>query len=416
MKRILTLTLLGFILTGCSHNFDEEAHEIFNEEPQFEKIHLFTQSKEHLFSPIESVSGVHLGAFLNFDANPVTDHILEFEDMVGIQHSIYTYEMMLGEKPSTLWLLEMLSEGRIPNIIVTHGNLLDPFDKTRIRELAEELGQYHLPILLQLLPEPRYHHYNSGKYIEFIQYAREIFREYAPKVSFVFSISEEDILDSMAFYPGDDVIDWLGINLFLPIVENGPFDDHYLKRLDAFYFSFSNKKPILVTIGVSHFTTTDHSYHLHDAGATLKSFYSTVLNTYPRVRAIVYNDLNSVLRPTTRHRHDNFSITSNQGVLDYYKEAISDHRFVDISNFSATDNTGTLFLRSPFSGVRMNNTILIPKHALVYDLALNSEEIEQLLSDYEEDIDGHLFYAIDVIKNIGIFAQIENGTNSVVFG
>ena len=272
-------------------------------------------------------------------------------------------------------------------------------------------------MLLHLLPEARSFNYDVAGYLAFYRYARSVFREYAPHVAFVFTVFEADVLDSLDYYPGDAYVDWIGLNLFLPIDPvTGDFDDAYLNRLDALYFTFQNNKPLIVTLAVSHFTTADHSYHLHEAGKQIKSLYSKLLNNYARVKAIVYYDLNSVLFPTPRHTHDNFAITANHLVMDYYVTAISDPRFVELAHFTPDVVQGTLFLRSPFRGLRLDHTILIPKNTLVYDLAFDLSAVPVDLSDYTEVIRGHLFYSLDVLRNLGLQIHVDEGYRSVVFG
>ena len=140
LSTFLKLALFS-LLVGCSRGtYAEEAADTFSETPTYEELFIFTQNEGHTFAPLEPVHNVHLGAFLNFDGSPMSEHIEDFEARTGREHSLYTYEFMLGTPPSSLWLLEMVSKGRIPNLIVTHGNLLDPFDRDALLELPKTWG------------------------------------------------------------------------------------------------------------------------------------------------------------------------------------------------------------------------------------------------------------------------------------
>lgn len=395
-------------LMGCDMPPSDETALVFYDTPLSHPVHLFIRQDDHTFAPLENPYGVHLGIHRPFDLNPNTTHITQFETLVNHPHHLFTYELSLGAFPSPIWLLEMVSNRRVPNLILTHHNLLDPFDQGAVYQLATHLGQFHLPMLLHFFPHPNTHHYDPEQYLAFFKTARQIFSELAPKVAFVFSIDQHDILDALAFYPGDAYVDWVGLSMLLPIHEGNSFDPYFLQRLEAFYFMFPSHQPKLLSVGISHFTTQNHSYHLHAAGQLIEQIYQKVLNNYPRIRAIVYQDFN--------HGHENFSVTANQVVLHYYQQAISDPRFTDALFIPPEPHSGTLLLRSPFKGVQILDEVFIPKLSLVYDFDFAPDSLARALSPHYLNDSADVFYLLTDLQDLGLVIHLDADKNSVVFG
>ena len=372
----------------------------------FESMAVFTKMEDYTLAPLEDVNGIILGVHLPQDQSPTGNQILKFEELVGIPHLLYTNTMRLGAPPPELWLLEVISTFRVPNIILTPNNPLSPFDTNLLYDTARYLGQFHVPIFLQLFPEQRGNGYNPEDYIEFFRYAREVFRFLAPQVIFVFTINEGDVLDFEQFYPGNEYVDWVAINMYKQVSHDGnPFSLGSMARLDAFYHTIKRYKPIMINIGVSHFSTINHVYHPTEAGSAIFNFYENILRNYPRVGAIVYTNINTIMHPSARNYMDNFAVTDNETVLGYYRRAISLAGFLGSSYVG--DTSADVAIRSPFVALAKDTNLFIPLNTLVHDLNFEEAYLAQHFQQYREEVGGNIFYNTQALLNMGININVD---------
>jgi len=347
-----------------------------------------------------------LGAYI---LSSFHNDIASFEERVGAHHSLYTYNAMLGEPICEFFLLEVIAKFRTPNIVLNPHDILNPFNLAKIEELAEYLALFRVPMFLHLFPEARQIGYSPSEYIEFFRASRKIFEKIAPNVIFVFTIYEQDVLDSDVFYPGHDYVDWVGINISASVHENGdPFIPGTLERFRAFYQIYQNYKPIMISsFGVSHFSTINHIYHPQLTGQKISDFYNMLLDHYPRVKAIIYYDVDNVREPTGRNSSDNFSITANQIVLDFYRYVVEDERFIQEVNFEIGVSNAPQLIKSAFSAVKIDNEVLIPLD-FVREMGFTERDITYLKIIMDE---GVFFYP----ETLGIEAYVVKGGVVLVF-
>jgi len=398
--------LILLVLTGCVREEPLEVHEEHTEvmlyETHIEKtpFSFFTINHNYITSKFEPIEGVYLGAYIRSNRYPLSN-IEVFEELVGRRHALFTHKMELGDPFPEEWILECIALQRTPNIILTHGNEISPFETHKLVETAKQFGSFRTPMLLHFFPHQRQHGYNPEQYIDFFRLARKVFAEHAPNIAFVFTISEHDILDSYLFYPGDDYVDWVGIDIFKNISENGnPFTENTLSRLNAFYHTHSQNKPIIISgFGVSHFSTMNHIYHPVLAGEAIENFYRTILINYPRVKAIVYMDINSIAAPTNMHNRDNFSITADSTVLNFYRNVIQNDLFLSYVEFDAGGDIIPQFVKSPFTAYRINDSIYISENILIYEF--KKSNIAQF-ENYRLELHGDTYYNLAVLETNNI--------------
>lgn len=411
-----------FILSSCNsyeNNIETEliddytevmSHNTFSNK---EVYSFFSNNSYYKNAIYEPEDGVYLGAYI-LSNRYVDFDIKEFEKQVSVPHTLYTNKMLVGDEFPEDWILKCISLNKTPNIILSHSSEFSPFDIDKIEEIAQQFGQFNVPIFLHFFPEQRQHGYNSEEYVEFFKYSRQIFETYAPNVAFVWTIFEDDVLDSDVFYPGDEYVDWVGINLYKNVVPNGdPFRENTFERLDIFYHTYQERKPIMISeFGVSHFSTINHVYHPILAGEEIIEFYETVLNHYPRIKAIVYMDVNTINYPTKINYKDNFSITSNHLVLESYTNVVKDDRFVRQVNLSKENVVTPQLIKSPFNSYKINNKIYVSENTLIYDLDKKNLAYP---STYILEIDGHKYYDILILEKYNMYnLDIDNEQSRIV--
>lgn len=411
MKPLTTFILVFYILllNGCTYTTtnlevieDYSPVMSYSNDIYREPFNLFTINHSYITSPYEPLEGIYLGAYILKSLN---SYIQSFETIVQKPHAIYANTMRLGDPLPETWLLECMAHMRTPYLTLTHSNLGNKFNIEQIIELAKELGKFRVPIFLDFLPNQRQHNYNPEEYVNFFKESRHIFREYAPNVIFVWSIFEDDVLDSAVFYPGDEYVDWVGISIFKDVSRNGdPFEQGMFNRLDAFYYTHQNNKPIIISsLGISHFSTINHIYHPITAGEKIKYFYERILRDYPRIRGIIYMDINTIENPILNYYKDNFSITTNPTILEFYRQAILDDRFLSSVDFNLTSTVQSQLIKSPFNVYKINHNIYVCQNVLIYDLGKTN------LSDfykYRIEIDSSPYYNLSMLSYSKVYNML----------
>ncbi|MBQ3378566.1 MAG: hypothetical protein IJG50_01730 [Clostridia bacterium] len=143
----------------------------------------------------------------------------------------------------------------------------------------------------------------ASKYIDAYRHIAALARELSPNVALVFSpnYSSSYKLDMDSFYPGDDVVDWVGVSLYYDrysvngdtardaFYGVGVYGSALLNVQQGVNLSRIHKKPLIATEGGSAHTIN---------GADVTAFASEQVEKamaylpmlYPEIKAIVYSD------------------------------------------------------------------------------------------------------------------------------
>ena len=329
MLKLLFLVLL----VSCTNVIYTPYEEYFSAEPSYIRQPIFTQNL-HTTHIGEHSEYVQIGTFQNVNSNYV------------IPHGIYALNMHLNNFEEILFL-EIISAGKTPLIEISPSNILMPFlyNKEKIETFARNLGVFNVNTFIKFFPNARNNNFDELEYINFFRFAREIFSNYSPRSIFIWSIFENDVLDSHEFFPGPQYVDWIGITQKAYLTYDRTHRKGLEERFTFFYHNYF-PLPILVTFGVSHFSTHNHSYHVIEASKILKNHYDFLLN-FPRVRAILYSESNSL------RREDNFSLIQSDVVLSTYNEIILDERITRKAFSSLGGEEVLVRVRTPYYEIEM---------------------------------------------------------------
>ena len=338
IKQLFILLILPMlILSGCRRDIYISPEAIADEDTslrsgiyQAEKFSLFREERLTL-SRFEPPTGTYLGAYIRSD-RIVAGNIELFEQMVGREHSFYTYFLKLGQRLPTEWVLECIAHVRTPNIILEPSNIAQPFNRHLLRYTARSFSDISVPMFVHFYPVSHNASYDADAYLEFFRAARGYFERYAPNVAFVWVVDADSLHLMDIMYPGDDYVDWIGINLFIDS-QMSIYDVRL--RLDSFYFKFQERKPIFISqLGVSHFSAYDHTHRVRESAEMMADIFLAIERYYPRIKAINYMSINSIDPTRNRGGTYNFSLTDNEHVTRAYAEAITSPHFLARVNFN----------------------------------------------------------------------------------
>lgn len=277
----------------------------------------------------EPRGGVLLG--VNPAGDSRANNITAFEQITGREHDILSVVMHLDcVLPMDELLTAMFLQKAV--LLTIHPPMSgDQFNAAALQALAGEIGEFNMPVFVNLFPYSRYMRWNPRSFRNFYRSSARAFRSAAPKAAMVWSACVWDAPAAMEYFPGHAYVDWVGLEISLGINANGQHGDFYPLMSD-FLSYFQHDKPIMISgLSVSHFTTTDNTYRTEMAADALTHFYSRITSHWPRVKAIVINSF-SEIDPASRGRNrNNFLISSEEAILQAYQQAVAAPALLPVS-------------------------------------------------------------------------------------
>lgn len=369
MRIVAFLFIIVICLTGCeikNNSMDVAYNNVqhLKAEPK-NTYNVYVENENYIKSKYEPESGCYLGAYILLDKLVESD-IVKFETLTDKEHQIYNNYMKFGDIYPLQWVLECYSEQKIPKITLSPQDEYHIFDTTFLEETSKEFGLLNIPIFIELYPNPLSYGGNEKLYVQFYQEVKNVFSKNAPNVAFIWSIDLGSGNEINQFYPGDGFVDWIGINIY----DDGKqkWDEQFWNAFNYFYYSFQNKKPLMVSqLAISHYSTENHSYEMKKSIIKLEEFYSK-MELYPRIKGIVYMNFNNIDNSPKSAIRNNFTITGENETLNAYKKVVKNKHYV-INNEKKIE-----LFNSPFIAYHMNGQFYIAKKTAIYDLGKKVED------------------------------------------
>lgn len=281
----------------------------------------------------EPVSGAYLGAYVIQDEFIKAD-MNTFNEVTGKKHASYFRYVGYGKPFPQKWVESVIAAGAVPHIAFEPNKGLDEIvDDTYLREFAQAANATGVPIFLRYASEMNgtWANYsgNPKQYIEKWRLVHAVMEEEAPNVAMVWTVfpfPEESIT---SYYPGDEYVDWVGVNIYNVVYHNNDLrnrgdKEDPLKLLDYIYNTYSARKPIQISeFGATHYTITDNAYHVDFAAEKITRMYKWLPTLYPRVKSIFYFDVNNLVNAPAGRKINDFSITNAPILLTSYKNIVA---------------------------------------------------------------------------------------------
>lgn len=299
---------------------------------------IYTTKENYSFQKNEPESGIYAGAYVLQDEY-IHNDMNTFNEMTGKQHASYFKYVGYGKPFPTEWVEECKAVGAVPHIAWEPNNGLDKVqDDEYLRSFAKAAKESGVPIFLRYASEMNgtWTQY-SGKsklYIEKWRLVHKVMKQEAPNIIMLWTVFTfpENTIDE--FYPGDDYVDWVGVNIYNVMYHNDSLKNKAdkedpLKLLDYVYNTYSYKKPIQISeYGVTNYTTTDGKNHIDFAVNKIERIYGNLAKRYPRVKSIFYFDVNNLVNAPAGRRINNYAITENEKILNTYKKVIASETYL----------------------------------------------------------------------------------------
>lgn len=319
----------------------------------------------------EPLQGVYIGAFTEYDAAIGPRNVQKFNQLTGKQHAMFFTYHDYGKPFPVNWANKVKEAGgAIQLAYEPRVGLAAVKDDAYLREFARACKAFGNPIFLRYAAEMNGSwtpwHGNPALYIQKFRLIAKVMREEAPNVAMVWAPNSNPENQIDRYYPGDEAVDWVGVNLYSVRFFNGDVTqsaEHVnpLDLMDYVYKRYAARKPIMIAeYGATHFSRAGNLNTTVFAINKMNMFYRGVKMKYPRVKSINWFSVNTLQRNENPERKlNNFSLTENSRVLDAYKQMIKDPYY--LSTVKAGTNAITPTTRLSGMVPLLNRTVKINK-------------------------------------------------------
>lgn len=382
--------------------------------PTHPELRAYTNNK---FEPVE---GSYLGGYIIQDKNVNTPK--EFNQLTKKNHASFFRYLGYGQAFPRFWVQELKEVGAVPQIALEPNAGLDQIqDDEYLRNFAKAANEANVPIFLRFASEMNgdwtAYSDNPKKYKEKWRLVHNIMEEEAPNVAMVWTVfvheSNRSFLKRtwdfincrsiMNYYPGDDYVDWVGVNVYSVRFLNANLDtpssvQSPLRLIEYVYNEFSTRKPIYIAEwGVPHYTIADNSYNIDFATTIIKEMYQGLENSKKRVKAVYYFNVNALENaesaPKNRQTR-NYSLTDNEKVLNQYQEVISSDYYKE----NIYNNTVNILVDEKEIDTQKNVIIIRDEVYLPFKEVLNVKGLELIYNENNLEING-LNYSVIIFIN-----------------
>ncbi len=284
---------------------------------------------------LEPERGCYLGAYIDLE-NDVDADPLTFEQAMGKQHATYLHYVGYGRPFPTRWVKKVKALGAIPCLAWEPNSGLDQVKAdSYLKNFALEAGALDTPLFLRFASEMNgpwtAYSGDPALYKRKFRLVSQAMRRFAPKVALVWTVSATPFDCQRLYYPGDEYVDWVGIDIYAVPPELGsakesasaPDPRYYL---DKFYRIWAKRKPIQVSEFAAAYrdSGSDKSAEAFACEA-IRKLYNSLPMRYPRVKAIYYFSMNTIAH---NRNTKNYSLLESAQVLDTYRSVIASEYFL----------------------------------------------------------------------------------------
>jgi hypothetical protein len=263
----------------------------------------------------------------------------DFEQSVR-RHLALTYEYSAYGSPfPARWAADQAVQGRAIQIAWEPNNIQDVRDDAYLESWAEDAGRAEIPIFLRFGGEmngawtPWGH--DPSMYRRAFRLVHDVMAKYAPNVAMVWAPNAVPTKNLDAYYPGDDVVDWVGISLYVVRFyderrDQPAWQDHPLNLIAPIYQKYAARHPIcIVEWGVSRRSHVENRNVDSFAADRIEDLFAAIKVRFPRLKMVCAYDRDNLSSPDVRQgrRLNDYSLPPATVAFAAYQDATSDSYF-----------------------------------------------------------------------------------------
>lgn len=296
---------------------------------------------------LEPAAGCYVGAFIDRDYS-IQRHMLEsqfygdvaqFNNLVKKDHASFFMYRSYGQPFPLKWGRYLKKHGAIVNIAWEPSDLRqvhdDPDYLRRFVDAAESLDH---PVILRFASEMNgaWTAYNGDPeaYKKAFRLVHKETRR-APKVALLWCPNAVPVRDIDAYYPGDDYVDWVGVNFYsVPFLDNDVSRSgariHPTEHLKYVYDKYAARKPIAIgEWAASQESSASKESFLNFGTTKMAQLYSSLPTKFPRVKMVNWYDKNNIeAEAKIDRRLNNYQLTAPAQMLERYQSSVGSPYFI----------------------------------------------------------------------------------------
>lgn len=274
--------------------------------------------------------GMYIGMYSEQDP-AMHNNFTKSESVYGSKHAHYLAYTPYDAPFPKQYAVNAKQAGAGLQIAWEPSNGLDSVqDNAHLREWARAAKATGIPIFLRYASEMNGNwvvwHGDPQKYIEKFRLVHDVMAEEAPNVAMVWSPGDVPAYSMDVYYPGDDYVDWVGVNMYTEPYENGNPETANMQgtspieRLDYLYKTYSDRKPLMISeTAVSHFAHIPQESFTDYGLLNLHRLYQIMPLKYPRLKSINYFNVDL----KNRESRNNYLLGDNEAMKKLYSSMIA---------------------------------------------------------------------------------------------
>lgn len=297
----------------------------------------------------EPKTGCYIGAFIDredgiertFVGNGQTHRDpQDFDKAVGKKHASYFTYLAYGRPFPTEWVHRLKNRAAAAHIAWEPRSIGAVQDDNYLRRFARDCRNSGVPIFLRFAGEmngdwTRYHDDPEG-YKRMFRMVADVMHDEAQNVAMVWCPNDMPENQISSFFPGDDAVDWVGVNFYSVLYNDGnrarnaewrnPADS-----LKFVYNTYARKHPIMIgEWAATHMSVVDEVPRPDFAIDKIGQLYSALPRLYPRVKAVHWLSMNTIEHAMPGRQLNDFSLMSDSSVFEKYKSSISSDYYLNM--------------------------------------------------------------------------------------
>jgi hypothetical protein len=292
-------------------------------------------SGKSTLAKFEPRTGCYLGAFVMRDEH-VSGDMAVWEETIGKGHASYLRYVGYGQPFPQEWVAQVRRLGAVPNLAFEPNNgLQEVRDDSYLREFARAAAKSGGALFLRFASEMNgnwtAYSGNPKLYRQKFRLVARVFAQEAPNVAMVWTPYCLPQGNIPLYYPGDDVVDWVGVNIYSVHHHNGRIEEpaHHEDPTDfllPIYRRYASRKPIQVSeYAATSFCLACNTEMPGFAIEKMRTFYGSLKKRFPRVKMVYWFSWDTISGGAAEN---NYSVVAKPEVLESYQRLIRDSHFL----------------------------------------------------------------------------------------
>ena len=283
----------------------------------------------------EPEQGCFLGAFVMQDIN-ISGRMDRWEELTGKGHASYLRYVGYGKPFPQEWVGEVRRLGAVPNLALEpNAGLEQVKDGPYLRKFARAAARSGGPVFMRFASEMNgpwtKYHGDPGLYRKKFRLVSQVMHKEAPNVAMVWTPYCTPLRPVPDYYPGDDVVDWVGVNVYSVHHHDGSLH-HPAHRedpadlLQPLYDLYADRKPIQISeYAATHFCKACGQYTADFAMDKMIRMYRSLPERFPRVKMIYWFSWDTV---SGKSAENNYAVTDDPVIRDTYRRLVAPDYFL----------------------------------------------------------------------------------------